>query len=94
MPKEYWDTTQGEVPICYIDVNKACYKIAENGEEFLCKVGHWKECLIPCAEIEFWSQCTRYRKSTSFLTAEGRARIVRGKRRVAKMWCVKRQSCI
>ena len=58
---------QGDVPICYIDANRACYRIAENGEEFLSKVSHWKEELTPYADIEFWESLEAAREKYEFL---------------------------
>ena len=42
-----------DIPICYVDADKNCYLIAKSGAEFLSKVKHWKEQLIPYTDIEF-----------------------------------------
>lgn len=49
---EHTDFEQ-DIPICYVDANKNCYLIAKSGAEFLSKVQHWKERLIPYTDIEF-----------------------------------------
>lgn len=45
---------QEDIPICYIDADKRCYLIAENGKEFLMNIYQWKEQLTPCTNIEFF----------------------------------------
>jgi len=58
---------QKDIPICYIDEDKRCYLIAENGEEFLQKVKQWKERLIPYPEIEFFESFEAARERYEFL---------------------------
>lgn len=58
---------QKDIRICYIDADKICYLIAENGEEFLKKVNQWKEQLITYADIEFFESFEVARERYEFL---------------------------
>ena len=58
---------QRDIPICYIDADKRCYLIAENGEDFLKKVKQWKEQLIPYSDIEFFESFEAARERYEFL---------------------------
>lgn len=58
---------QGDIPICYIDRNKRCYLIADNGKEFLKKADQWKENLAPYGDIEFFESFDAAREKYEFL---------------------------
>jgi len=58
---------QKKIPICYIDVNKNSYLIAENGKSFLNKVHEWKNNLIPYKEIEFFNSLKEAQEKYDFL---------------------------
>lgn len=45
---------QAEIPICYIDANRRCYLVAENGKAFLEAAESWKEKLSPYDGITFF----------------------------------------
>lgn len=44
---------QANIPICYIDKDRNCYWIADNGGDFLKTVDRWKENMKPYAGIDF-----------------------------------------
>ena len=56
-----------DIPICYVDADKKCYLIAKSGAEFLSKVQHWKEQLIPYTDIEFFDSYEIARNKYEFL---------------------------
>ena len=58
---------QADIPICYIDVDKRCYLIAENGKEFLKNVYEWKAHLIPCTDIKFFKSFKKAQEKYDFL---------------------------
>lgn len=58
---------QEDIPICYIDADKRCYLIAENGKEFLMNVYQWKEQLTPCTNIEFFDSFEKAQETYDFL---------------------------
>lgn len=58
---------QEDIPICYIDTDKRCYLIAENGREFLKKVHQWKEHRIPYTNIEFFESFKEAQEKFEFL---------------------------
>ena len=57
---------QQDIPICYVDCEKKCYLIAENGAEFLSGVQHWKDQMIPYNEIEFFDSYEMAQEKISF----------------------------
>lgn len=58
---------QKNIPICYIDVNKRCYLVAENGSEFIKKGSQWKAQIIPCTDIEFFKSFEEAQEKLEFL---------------------------
>ena len=58
---------EADIPICYIDAEKMCYLIATNGNDFLRKVGNWKEHLMPYNDIEFFDSLEMAQKKFEFL---------------------------
>lgn len=46
---------ESDASICYIDKNKKCYLIANDGREFLKNVEQWKSKLVPFQEIEMFA---------------------------------------
>lgn len=58
---------QENIPICYIDIDKNCYLIAENGKEFLKNAHQWKKHLTPCADIELFESLKEAQKNYEFL---------------------------
>lgn len=58
---------QEDIPICYIDVDKRFYLIAENGKEFLKNVHEWKKHLTPNNDIEFFESLKKAQEKYDFL---------------------------
>ena len=58
---------QEDIPICYIDADKRCYLIAENGKEFLKNVHQWKEQFTLCTNIEFFDSFEKAQEKCDFL---------------------------
>ncbi|MBU9737562.1 hypothetical protein [Diplocloster agilis] len=58
---------ESDAPICYIDKNKTCHLIAENGKTFLKTVHSWKTQLKPCEGIEFFPSKEEAKKRHEFL---------------------------
>ena len=58
---------QDDIPVCYIDINKNCYIISNNGEDFINNAPHWKEKLIPYTDIEFFNSFEDASKKYEFL---------------------------
>ena len=58
---------QEDIPTCYIDAEKNCYLIAENGEELLKKVQRWKDEMTPYNAIEFFESLEAAQEKYEFL---------------------------
>lgn len=58
---------ESDAPICYIDRNKNCFLITNNGTDFLENVKQWKELLIPCPEVEFFKSKEEAEQKYEFL---------------------------
>lgn len=58
---------QADIPICYIDTQRNCYKIAENGSNFLKNVHKWRENMTPCKDIKFYESFEEAQKKCEFL---------------------------
>lgn len=56
------DLCEGEAPVCYIDKERNCYSIAENGKTFLDRAASWKEHMEPYAGITFFDSRADARK--------------------------------
>jgi hypothetical protein len=54
-------------PICYIDKNRNCYLIADNGKDFLENVQNWKSIMKPYTDIEFFTSLTQAKEKYEFL---------------------------
>ena len=66
---------ESDAPICYIDKNKTCHLIAENGKTFLKTVHSWKTQLKPCEGIEFFPSKEEAKKRHDFLDIDIEAAI-------------------
>lgn len=62
---------ESDAPICYIDKDKKCYLIIENGAEFLKIASKWQENLIAYDGIDFYaSKETAMQENTFFKPEE------------------------
>lgn len=52
------DLYEGKSPVCYIDKDHNCYRIAENGKVFLARAASWKEHMVPFTGITFFENRT------------------------------------
>ena len=59
---------QSDLPICYINKNKECFLIANNGKEFLEIVKEWKNNLIPYNEVIFYKSKLEAEKELVFIS--------------------------
>lgn len=57
----------GKAPICYIDAQKHCYRIAENAHTFLEHVENWHQLLTPCDDVELYASLVEAAKKYEFL---------------------------
>ncbi|MBU9728743.1 hypothetical protein [Diplocloster modestus] len=58
---------KSDAPICYLDRNRNCYLIAENGKDFLKTVNSWKTQLKPYDEVIFYHSKEEAKKNHEFL---------------------------
>lgn len=58
---------EGQARICYIDSNRECYSIADNGIDFLQSASEWKKRMIPDKEIRFFKSKTEAIKKYEFI---------------------------
>jgi len=58
---------RGTAPICYIDPSRKCFLVAENSKKFLEIAEHWKENMIPYAEVEFFDSLEAAKEKHEFL---------------------------
>lgn len=58
---------QEDIPICYMDKDRKCYLIAENGRDFLAKVSDWRSGMALCQEVEFFESKEDAQKKYEFL---------------------------
>lgn len=58
---------QSDAPICYIDSDRHCYRIAENGRTFLENVQNWYSLLTPCQDVDFYASLEEAAKDHEFL---------------------------
>ena len=56
-----------DAPICYIDRNRRCFRIAQNGREFISHAADWKTRLTPCTDVEFYASLSNARETHEFL---------------------------
>lgn len=61
---------ESDAPICYIDKNKKCYLIAENGTEFLKKVSSWYENVKIYEDIAFYASREEAMRENEFIDIE------------------------
>jgi hypothetical protein len=54
-------------PICYIDKNRNCYLIADNGKDFLDNVQNWKSIMKSYTDIEFFASLAEANEKYEFL---------------------------
>ena len=59
---------QSDLPICYINKNKECFLIANNGKEFLEIAKDWKDNLIPYNEVIFYKSKLEAEKELIFIS--------------------------
>ena len=76
----------GQMRICYIDSDKNCYLIAENGKEFLNKAEGWKDNMIPCNDIDFFESFEVAQEKYEFLD-RGNAEFLTKRPLKVKMIC-------
>ncbi len=58
---------QRDLPICYIDKNKECFLIANNGKEFLETTNNWKNNLKPYNEVVFYESKLEAERELKFI---------------------------
>ena len=58
---------QEDIPICYIDKDRKCYLIAENGRDFLARVSDWKSRKTLYTDVEFFESREAAQKKYEFL---------------------------
>lgn len=58
---------QNDAPICYIDKDRNCYRIAENGAVFLANVQEWKNHMEICHDVVFYQSKKAAEKELEFL---------------------------
>ena len=58
---------ESAAPICYIDKNRNCYLVANDGASFLKSVSSWKDYLKPYHEITFFKSKSDAEKVLDFL---------------------------
>ena len=58
---------ESAAPICYIDKNRNCYLVANNGAAFLESVSAWKDNLKPYHEITFYKSKSDAEKVLTFV---------------------------
>ncbi len=58
---------QSHLSICYIDRNKKCFLIANNGKEFLEKKNNWKINIEPYNEVVFYESKLEAEKELKFI---------------------------
>lgn len=62
---------EGDAAICYIDMKRKCYLIAENSTEFLQNVSNWNNRLMPYEKIKFYISKTEAEKENIFIDVSG-----------------------
>ncbi len=58
---------ESNAPICYIDKNRKCYLIAENGKMFLNVLSIWKTCLKEYNHITFYKSIDHAKQKVEFI---------------------------
>lgn len=58
---------QSDATICYIDRDRNCYRIAENGAGFLANVREWKKCMEICHDVVLYPSKEDAEKKLEFL---------------------------
>lgn len=58
---------QGDIPICYIDKDKKCYLIADNGRDFVTNACNWRSKMTLYTDIEFFKSQKAAQKKYEFL---------------------------
>ena len=69
---------ESNVPICYIDSDKKCYVIAENGKEFLKNISKWKDKKELINDIKFYSSKEEAEKENEFLDIKELEKYIKG----------------
>lgn len=62
---------ESDAPICYIDRDKNCYLLAQNGAEFLEKVPDWKSELKPYDGIVLYQSKEQAKSIEAFVSEPG-----------------------
>ena len=62
---------QSDAPICYIDKDKRCYLIAQNGAAFLEKASEWKSGLKLYDEITLYQSKEQAKSGVTFISKPG-----------------------
>jgi hypothetical protein len=58
---------QDNIPICYIDKDKKCYLIADNGNDFVTNACSWKSNLTEYTDIEIFNSLSAAQEKYEFL---------------------------
>jgi hypothetical protein len=58
---------QENIPICYIDKDKKCYLIADNGNDFIANASNWKSNMTEYTDIEFFNSLSVAQEKYEFL---------------------------
>ncbi|MEE1061659.1 MAG: hypothetical protein UH080_07570 [Ruminococcus sp.] len=69
---------ESNAPICYIDSDKKCYVIAENGKEFLKNISNWKDKKELINDIKFYYSKEEAEKENEFLDIKELEKSIRG----------------
>ena len=76
--EDYFDL-ESEVPICYIDSDRKCYIVAENGKAFLQNISEWKNKMNLFSGIKFYSSKAEAEKENEFLDLDELKKMIDGK---------------
>ena len=69
---------ESNAPLCYIDKNKKCYIIAENGKEFLQNITEWKNRMELFSDIKFYSSKAEAERENEFLDIKDLEKTIKG----------------
>jgi hypothetical protein len=58
---------QENILICYIDKDKKCYLIADNGNDFIANASNWKSNMTEYTDIEFFNSLSTAQEKYEFL---------------------------
>jgi len=54
-------------PVYYIDKQKKCFLLADNGQNFLKNASHWQNSAVPCADIALYASKAEAEKHHPFI---------------------------